>query len=86
MKNTPFSKKLPDQKTVRTVLDIGEMAAMARKEQGLGQADVAGLNNCGVRFIVDLEKGKPTIRAQMLLDTLDLLGLEIIVKKKGLNK
>jgi HTH-type transcriptional regulator/antitoxin HipB len=86
VKNIPIGKKLPDQKVVRTVSDIGEMVELARKEQDLGQTDVAGLNNCGVRFMVDLEKGKPTVRTQMVLDTLDLLGLEVIVKKKGLGK
>ena len=86
MKNNPIGKTLPDQKIVKTVADLGEMAELARKEQGLGQADVAGLNNCGVRFIVDLEKGKPTIRTQMVLDVLDLLGLEVVIQKKGLTK
>jgi len=86
MKNVSIGRTLPTQKIVRTVADLGEIAGLVRKEQGLGQADVAGLNNCGIRFIVDLEKGKPTVRTQMVLDVLDLLGLEIIVKKKGLNK
>lgn len=86
MKNGSIGKALPTPKIVKTVADIGEMAELARKEQRLGQADVAGLNNCGVRFIVDLEKGKPTVRTQMVLDVLDLLGLEVVIQKKGLTK
>jgi HTH-type transcriptional regulator / antitoxin HipB len=83
MKNPPIGKVMPAAKVVKTVAEIGALAALARKSQGLGQSDVAGLSNCGVRFIVDLEKGKPTVRTQMVLQTLDLLGLELVIRAKG---
>jgi hypothetical protein len=47
------------------------------------QADIVGLANTGNRFIVDLEKGKPTLQLQKVLDVLDLIGLEVIVRRKG---
>lgn len=71
---------------VRTVVEIGQLALAARKGQKLGQADVAGLNSTGVRFILELEKGKPTLRTQMVLDTLDLLCFEVVIRKKGADK
>ncbi|MNU10000.1 hypothetical protein D3C72_2569060 [compost metagenome] len=46
------------------------------------QADLAGLGNTGNRFVVDLERGKPTLQLQKVLDMLDLLGLEIEVRWK----
>jgi hypothetical protein len=31
---------------------------------------------------VDIEKGKPTVQLQKVLDVLDLLGLELVVRQK----
>ncbi|MCK0713621.1 hypothetical protein ACFO0U_06105 [Chromohalobacter sarecensis] len=47
------------------------------------QIDLAGLAGTGNRFIVDLERGKPTLQLQKVLDVLDLMGLEVIVQRKG---
>jgi hypothetical protein len=41
---------------------------------------LAGL---GIRFLLDLEKGKETIQMQKVLDVLNQLSLEIAIKKKG---
>jgi y4mF family transcriptional regulator len=57
-----------------------------RKEQGLTQADIAGLAKTGTRFLVDLENGKPTIQLQKTLDVMALLGLELVVAKKGVAR
>lgn len=66
-----------------TVADLGNAVCSTRKEQGLTQIDMAGLAQTGNRFIVDLEKGKPTIQLQKALSILELLGLELIIRKKG---
>jgi len=79
----PNGKKSPSKATVRTVQDLGEIVQRTRKEQKLSQIDVAGLVGCGNRFIVDLEKGKETIRMQKAIDVLELLGLELVVVSKG---
>ena len=47
------------------------------------QLDLAGLGNTGNRFIVDLENGKPTVQLQKVLDLMDLLGLEVVVRTKA---
>ncbi len=69
--------------SVGTVSDVGEIVESIRKQQGLTQLDVSGLTGLGVRFMVDLEKGKPTIQMQKVLDVLTQLGLEIVIAKKG---
>ena len=46
-----------------TPTDIGNIVRSARKAAGLRQFELAGAAGVGVRFIVDLEAGKPT--AQM---------------------
>jgi len=68
---------------IRTVTDLGNAVCNTRKEQGLTQADIAGLAQTGNRFIVDLEKGKPTIQLQKALTILELLGLELVIRKKS---
>ena len=71
--------------TIRSVEDLGILVQRVRKEQGLTQIDISGLAHTGNRYIVDLEKGKPTIQMQKALDVLALLGLELIVRKRGLK-
>ena len=71
--------------TIRSVLDLGALIQGARREQGLTQLDISGLARIGNRFIVELEKGKPTIQMQKALEVLELLGLELIVRKRGLK-
>ena len=76
----PSPTEIPTK--IATVFDLGNAVLSARKEQGLTQMDIAGLAQTGNRFIVDLEKGKPTIQLQKVLDILELLGLELTIRKK----
>ncbi|OZI26062.1 transcriptional regulator [Bordetella genomosp. 9] len=73
---------IPDETIVRTSEELGEVVRRARKAQQLMQIDLAGLGNTGNRFIVDVERGKPTLQLQKVLDLLDLIGLEIVVRPK----
>lgn len=73
-----------DQPVVlRTAADIGQVVRAQRQSQGLRQLDLAGLGNTGNRLIVDIEKGKPTVQLQKVLDVLELLGLEVTVRSKA---
>ncbi len=83
------SDKLPDgnfyfnEKVVRNSRDLGSITREQRKRQGMIQLDIAGMANTGNRFIVELEQGKPTVQLQKVLDVLDLLGLELVVRAKA---
>ena len=68
---------------VERMEDLGALIQNVRKQQGMTQIDVAGLAGFGNRFIIDLEKGKPTIQMQKAMDVLALLGLELVIRKKG---
>lgn len=59
--------------------EIAKQIREARVAFGLTQKDVAGLSNTGVRFIVDAEKGKPTMELGKLVDVLVTLGLTLRV-------
>jgi y4mF family transcriptional regulator len=64
-------------------VELGAAVREQRKRLDLKQLDVAGLGNTGNRFIVDLENGKPTVQLQKVLDVMDLLGLEVLVRPKA---
>jgi y4mF family transcriptional regulator len=68
---------------VRSAAELGAIVREQRKRQSLKQLDIAGLGNTGNRFIVDLENGKPTVQLQKVLDIMDLLGLEVVVRAKA---
>lgn len=68
---------------IRTSVELGAVIREQRKRLALKQLDLAGLGNTGNRFIVDLENGKPTVQLQKVLDLIDLLGLEVVVRAKA---
>lgn len=57
--------------------DMGARIREARKAQGLTQADLAGASGVGVRFVVDLEAGKPTCELEKALRVARMLGLRL---------
>jgi len=61
-----------------TVIDtpaaMGQAARSARKQLGLTQPQLALAAGVGVRFIVDLEAGKPTLRLENVMRVLHALG------------
>ncbi|MFA7243307.1 MAG: type II toxin-antitoxin system Y4mF family antitoxin [Sulfuricellaceae bacterium] len=63
--------------------ELASAVRARRKALGLTQADLAGLAHTGNRFIVDLERGKPTLRIEKVLVVLALLGLELYVVERG---
>jgi HTH-type transcriptional regulator/antitoxin HipB len=67
---------------VSTSGELGAMLRAYRKQQALTQLDIAGLGNTGNRFVVELENGKPTVQLQKVLDLIDLLGLELVLRPK----
>jgi y4mF family transcriptional regulator len=62
-----------------TPADIGALVRTARKAQGLRQDQLAGASGVGLRFIVDLEAGKPTVQMGKTLLVLQTLGCSIAI-------
>jgi HTH-type transcriptional regulator/antitoxin HipB len=56
---------------------IGEVVRNARKAMGVTQRDLALTSNTGLRFIIDLEKGKPTCQLGKALTVLNTLGIKL---------
>jgi len=62
---------------IRSPQQLGDALRAARKQLGLTQPQLALAAGVGVRFIVDLEAGKPTLRLENVLRVIDALGGEI---------
>ncbi|MPM39035.1 hypothetical protein SDC9_85666 [bioreactor metagenome] len=56
---------------------IGKKIRDLRREQGLTQAQLAGLANTGIRLVGDLENGKATCQTGKLLRVLSALGVVV---------
>jgi len=54
---------------------FGKAVRAARKRQGISQTQIAAVANTGVRFISDLENGKPSVQLDKALKVAWLLGI-----------
>ena len=79
----PIGHSTGSEKQIHSSVELGAVIREQRKRLALTQLDLAGLGNSGNRFIVDLENGKPTVQLQKVLDLMDLLGLEVVVRTKA---
>ena len=53
---------------------LGIATCAARKQLGLTQPQLALASGVGVRFVVEMEAGKPTLRLEHILRVLHALG------------
>jgi HTH-type transcriptional regulator/antitoxin HipB len=56
---------------------IGELVRLTRKSMGVTQKDLALTSGTGLRFIIELEKGKPTCQLGKVLTVLQTLGIKL---------
>lgn len=68
--------KIMTRKTL-TPAAIGALIRKTRKDAGLRQDELAGAAGVGLRFIVDLEAGKPTAQIGKTLLVLAALGCSL---------
>ena len=61
---------------------LGAEIRFSRKQQELTQMELSRLANTGVRFISDLENGKPDVSLSKLLSVVYALGLELRIVNK----
>ena len=60
-----------------TPKDIGKIVRDTRKKLGVTQKDLALTSGTGLRFVIDLEKGKETCEIGKALTILNTLGIKI---------
>lgn len=56
---------------------IGKLVRETRKQLGVTQKSLALTSGTGLRFIIDLEKGKPTCQLGKALTVLHTLGIGV---------
>ena len=75
--NFPIGNPSTAMQTIHTSQDLGAALRAARKQLALTQPQLAMAAGVGVRFIVDLEAGKPTLRLENVLRVIAALGGEL---------
>ena len=62
-----------------TTAQLGAAIRARRRELGVTQKDLAMASGTGLRFIIDMEKGKRTCQTGKMLQVLQALGLDFSV-------
>jgi len=63
-------------------MELAAEITRLRKAAGLTQPELAERAGVGLRFVRELERGKPTVRLDKVKQVLDLLGHELCVRPK----
>lgn len=63
--------------------DIGKSVRDTRKKMGVTQKELALTSGTGLRFVIDLEKGKPTCQIGKALTVLQTLGIVLALRSPG---
>lgn len=69
-----------------TPAEIGAIVRTTRKATGLRQDELAGAAGVGLRFIVDLEAGKPTAQIGKTLLVLSALGCSVDISPPAVRR
>lgn len=64
---------------------IGRLIRETRRAQGLRQDQLAGAAGVGVRFVVELEAGKPTVQLGKVLSVFEALGCTLRIATPPLS-
>lgn len=67
---------------VDTPEKLGELIRQRRRELGLNQTDLADVARTTLRFISELEGGKPTAQLDGILRVLAALGIELEARSR----
>lgn len=68
-----------------TPAELGQIVKTARTGMGLRQDQLAGAAGVGLRFIVELEAGKPTIRLGKAFQVLETLGCRVHIEAPAVD-
>lgn len=63
--------------------ELGKIIKTKRKELQVTQKELALTCGTGIRFIIDLEKGKPTCQISKILQIINALGLQMQIIPSG---
>ena len=67
---------------IGTLMELAKEITEMRKAAGLTQVELAERAGVGLRFVRELEQGKPTVRLDKVNQVLALFGCELAVRAK----
>jgi y4mF family transcriptional regulator len=73
---------MKERTMVLSTKELGMAVRKHRKLQKLTQADLAGIAGTALRFIGELERGKPTAQVGKIFAVISALGLAITIGSK----
>ena len=65
-------------KTIENSADLGAAIRAERKRLKVRQKDLAMAAGTGLRFLIELERGKPTSRIDGVFKVLQALGIKLV--------
>ena len=66
-----------------TPTELAKIIKATRRTLKLKQAELAAAAGVGIRFVVELEAGKPTVQLGKTLAVLEALGLECRIESRS---
>ena len=75
----------PKRYNIERMVTLSETVKALRKQYGLTQEDLSLKAGVGLRFVRDLEQGKPTLRLDKVNQLLDIFNYEMTPTSKTLN-
>ncbi len=69
-----------------TAQEIGQIVRASRKRLGVTQKDLALTSGTGLRFVIDVEKGKETCQIGKVLTVLNTLGIRIALTPPAVSE
>ena len=67
---------------IHDVSDIGMKVSEKRRAKGMTQRDLALWCGVGVRFLSELERGKPTLEISKVIKVLAMLGMDMLIEDR----
>ena len=64
---------------IQDAQSLGQAVRQQRRRLKVTQRDLAMTSGTGLRFIIDLEKGKPTCQLGKALEIVRALGLKLVI-------
>lgn len=81
-KNIPNGNVGAPNNLVLDSVQLGNRVRDKRKKDGLTQQDLAAIAGVGLRFVSELENGKPSVQLNTVLAVLVALGLQLVIVEK----
>ena len=62
---------------------LGQAIRTRRKELGYTQGYLSDFTGLSITFISDIENGKPTAEIEKTIRLINILGLDLLIEKRG---